>query len=293
MTIRSPDPAYYDRPLLKEPVWEWVIPVYYFVGGLTGAALALGAAVQALRSKNAEDLVRRCHWIGFAGAGLSSGLLVYDLGRPARFFNMLRVFRPTSPMNVGAWILSGVGGASGMTLLLRGRPAGEAFGFASGIFGLGLATYTGVLVANSAIPLWQESRRVLPILFGASAMAAAGCAFEILPATAAERRITRTFGIVGQLAELAASKLMEKQAAVVPRVGLPLKQGLSGAMWKAAALCTAASIGLRVLPNPSKKKRVAVGVLGALGSLLMRFAVAHGGTVSSRDARASFHQQRG
>ena len=40
------DPTYYERPMLKEPVWEWAIPTYYYVGGLTGASLALGAAAQ-------------------------------------------------------------------------------------------------------------------------------------------------------------------------------------------------------------------------------------------------------
>ncbi len=294
---RSSDPAYYDRPLLKEPIWELAVPLYYYVGGMTGAALVLAAAAQALRPKHAERLIKRCHRIGFVGAAISSGLLIFDLGRPERFLNMLRVFRPTSPMNVGAWILSGVSGTSTMTISLLGRSgpwgtAGEAFGFASGFLGMGLATYTGVLVANSAVPLWQESRRVLPILFGASAMASVGSAFEMFVESSAERRITSVFGLVGQVAEIAASVAMEKQASVVPRVGRPLKRGFSGAMWKAAAVFTAGSIAARVLPNPSRKRRIAVGVLGTLGSLLMRFAVAHAGSVSARDARASFHQQR-
>jgi hypothetical protein len=286
------DPAYYDRPLLQEPVWELsVIPLYYFVGGLTGAALALAAAAQVFLPKHQGHLIRRCQWIGLAGAGVSSALLIYDLGRPERFFNMLRVFRPTSPMNVGAWILSGAGGTSVMAILLRGR-ARRVFGYAAGFFGLGLATYTGVLLANSAVPVWQESRRVLPVLFGASAMASVGSVFEMFVADAGERRTTATFGIVGQLAELSASVTMEKQASVVPRVGRPLKRGLSGAMWKAAAVLTAASVAARLFPNRSRKRRMAVGLMGALGSLLMRIAVEHAGTASARDARASFHQQR-
>src|SRR5579875_2312487 len=47
---RRSDPTYYDRPLLKESVWTWAIPTYYFVGGLSGAALVLGAAAQLRRS---------------------------------------------------------------------------------------------------------------------------------------------------------------------------------------------------------------------------------------------------
>ena len=35
---------------------------------------------------------------------------------------------------------------------------GEAFGYASGLFGMGLASYTGVLLGNTAVPLWQHLR---------------------------------------------------------------------------------------------------------------------------------------
>ena len=84
------DPTYYDRPLLNESVWTWAIPAYYYVGGLAGGALVLGAAVQCSRSSKLRRLVRRCHWIGFIGCCISGALLVYDLGKPQRFLNMLR-----------------------------------------------------------------------------------------------------------------------------------------------------------------------------------------------------------
>ncbi len=210
---------------------------------------------------------------------------------------MLRVFRPTSPMNMGAWILSAVGATSAPTLLFRGRGGllgslGDAFGIASGVFGMGLATYTGVLVANTAIPVWQESRRVLPILFGASAMSSVGSLFEMFIENTEERRITKVFGVVGQMAEITASVVMERQASVVPRVGRPLKRGLSGTMWRTAALLTGASLVMGTLRNKSRQQRIAGGVLGTLGALLIRFAIERAGVVSARDARASFHQQR-
>lgn len=291
------DPTYYDRPLLKEPVWEWAVPTYYYTGGLAGAALLLAAAAQLRGSKKLARFIKRCHWIGFIATCISGALLTYDLGRPWRFFNMLRVFRPTSPMNIGAWILSGTAGASTATVLFRGRAgllgaAGEACGYASGVFGMGLATYTGVLVSNSAIPLWQESRRVLPVLFAASAMASVGSAFEAFVEEAEERRITKTFGVLGQLAEVTAGILMEKQASAIPRVARPLRHGLSGLMWKTAAVLTATSLAIGILPSRARSKRITAGILGTLGSILMRFAVEHAGVVSARDARASFHQQR-
>ncbi|MBV9033795.1 MAG: polysulfide reductase NrfD [Acidobacteriaceae bacterium] len=223
------DPTYYERTMLKEPVWEWAIPTYYYVGGLTGASLALGAAAQIGNAGERESLITRCQLIGFIGAIVSSGLLIYDLGRPVRFIYMLRVFRPTSPMNVGAWILSVAGAASAGTVLLRRRRSwvakvGTVLGFISGLAGLALATYTGVLVANSAVPLWQASRKILPVLFGASAVASVGSFFDTLVENAGEHRITTAFGTVGRIAEISAGMVMEKEASAVERVGFPLKR---------------------------------------------------------------------
>ncbi len=44
------------------------------------------------------------------------------------------------------------------------------------LFGPPLATYTGVLIADTAVPVWHEGRQELPWIFGASASASAGAA---------------------------------------------------------------------------------------------------------------------
>lgn len=291
---QATDPAYYDVPMLNPPVWEWAIPTYYYVGGLTGAALVLSAAAQIGNRRGREKLIRRCRWIGLAGATVSGGLLVYDLGVPWRFINMLRVFRPTSVMNMGAWILSGTGGTAFLSLALGGplRAIGEMSGFAAGIFGAGLATYTGVLTGNTAVPIWQASRRLLPVLFGTSAMSSVGALFDLTTENAEERRLTKIFGTAGQIAELSSAILMERQAAGVPRVARPLKKGLSGFLWRTAMVLTGAGLVLGLIPKPSRQRRLAAGVIGTLGSALMRSSVEHMGVASARDARASFQQQR-
>lgn len=291
------DPTYYDRPMLNDPVWKWVIPTYYYVGGLTGASLVLAAAAQIGDSRKRVRLIRRAHWIGVIGATISGALLIYDLGVPWRFYNMLRVFRPTSAMNMGAWILSGSGATGFGALLLRRRNGilgflGETCGYLAGIFGAGLATYTGVLVSGSAVPIWQASRKMLPLLFGASAMSSAGAFFEIFSENAEERRITNLFGAAGQGTEIVAALVMEKQASIVPRVGRPFKRGLSGLVWRAAQVLTIGAMALAVIPNRIRRRRILVAALGTLGSALMRMSVEKIGTASARDARASFHQQR-
>jgi hypothetical protein len=89
-----------------------------------------------------------------------------------------------------------------------------------------------------------------------------------------------------------AGTLMEHYASAVPRVGRPFKRGLSGLMWRSSELLTIASLALSMLPGRTRRKRVAAGVLGTIGSLLLRVTVEHIGTVSARDSRASFHLQR-
>jgi formate-dependent nitrite reductase membrane component NrfD len=291
------DPTYYDTPLLSEPVWKWAIPAYYYVGGLTGAALVLGAAAQIGHSPSREQLIRRCHLIGAIGTGLSGALLVEDLGVPSRFLNMLRVFRPTSAMNMGAWILMATSATAYGAFFLRPRKGllgriGHVCGYMAGIFGAGLATYTGVLVGNTAVPVWQASRKVLPILFGTSAMSSVGAFFELTVENAEERRLTKIFGTVGQTAELVAAAVMERKAAVVPRVARPLRHGIGGFLWRSAMLLTGAGLVLGLLPHRTRNRRIAAGLIGTAGSALMRSSIEHIGTASARDARATFHQQR-
>ncbi len=291
------DPTYYDRPVLRKPVWKPYIPLYYYVGGAAGASLALGAAAQFDGSRKLDGLVRRCHWTGIIGSSIGGVLLIADLGRPERFVMMLRVFRPTSPMNMGAWILAVAPSAAIVAGLFARRGPfqllGEVAGYSSGVFGAALATYTGVLVSSSAVPLWQQGRHVMPLLFGASAVASAASLFDILFDDPNSARINLVFGLAGRVAELAAAHRLEKQAsAVTSRVADPLKHGWTGVAWRAASVLTAASLVTSLLPNRSRKTRIVAGALGTAGSLVLRFAVHYAGVKSSQDPRATFHVQR-
>jgi formate-dependent nitrite reductase membrane component NrfD len=310
--IEDPEegPSYYGLPVLKEPVWQWYIPAYFYVGGVAGASAALGAAAQLATRRGSPGLFRRkvptgehrlvgrCRMIATAGSGISAALLIADLGRPARFVNMLRVFRPSSPMNVGTWFLSAFGGccaASTLPHLFSSEPwqrrVSDAAALGAGLMGLPLCTYTGVLIANTAVPIWQGTRRSLPVLFGASGAAGAASLLELWPPGGEGSRIVHRFGLAGKALELALTLVLEREAALVPRVARPLRTGVSSAMWRASQVLSVAGLAASVLSKRPSVRRAA-GLLGTLGALSLRFAVMQAGRASARDPHATFDQQR-
>jgi formate-dependent nitrite reductase membrane component NrfD len=289
-------PSYYGHPMLKPPVWIWSIPAYFYVGGVAGVGATLGAAAQLIAPDEMRSLVLRSRWVATIGGALSAALLIHDLGRPERFLNMLRVFRVSSPMSMGSWILSVFSGAAGAAALLPHgprllRPLGEFGGLVAGLFGLGLSGYTGVLISQTAVPVWRQSYRTNPILFLASGAAASASFFEFFHLNERESHAVERFALIGKIIELAAAFVLEAEANRVSRVGLPLRQGFSGFLWRAAKLTTIAGIVVSALPGKSRGKRVVSGLLGSAASLLVRFGVFYAGKASARDPHASFEQQ--
>lgn len=306
----DPGPSYYGLPLLKTPVWRWEVPLYFYVGGVAGASAVLGAAAQALGGRSARPLVERCRWVGTAGAAVSAALLVRDLGRPNRFLNMLRVFRPSSPMNMGSWLLTAFGALSSaaaaptvIALPLAARRAADLAGYGAGLLGLPLVGYTGVLLANTAVPIWQGGRRSLPVLFAFSGAASAGALFELWRPPGAGAAMARRLGLVSTAAELAGTVALEREVSIVPRVARPLRGGRSGLLFRAGQLLALASLAVgltaprgwvrRVLhPGVKPRLHAASGILGTAATLAIRFGIVEAGKASARDPHAAFVQQR-
>ena len=185
-------PGYYGQPVVRPPVWTWEIPIYFFVGGLGGmsAVIAFGALIF-----HHFDITRTAMWVAAIASVLSPILLILDLGRPRLFINMLRVFKPQSAMSMGAWILAAFGMCvvpglialelqtfhlfAGTVDQILGVAAGISI-FGSAIFGMLLATYTGVLIGATAIPAWFLHHRLLPIHFGTAGLGSAAALLELL-----------------------------------------------------------------------------------------------------------------
>jgi hypothetical protein len=272
--------SYYDLPLHKPPVWTWEVPTYFFVGGAAGAAAVLGAAAQLTGSD--EALVRDARWIAAAGSALSAPLLIADLGRPERFLNMLRVFKLQSPMSVGAWTVAAFGTASSaaaFAMTVRSRTnlpvkiIEDASAMVAAATGLVMATYTGVLIGATAIPVWKEHVRLLPVHFGASAL---GSAVSLLELRGHTHSALNSLGFGAAIFETLANSVIEGGD---DRVSAPLRTTMTRL---AGALAGPIPLVLRLL---GARKGAAVSTL--LGSLLTRFAWVEAGKVSARDVVGS------
>jgi hypothetical protein len=282
--------SYYRRPILKEPVWKSEVPWYFFSGGLAGASssLALGA-----RLAGNERLARNAELVALGAITASPLLLIKDLGRPQRFYNMLRVFKVTSPMSVGSWLLAVQGTATGIVgvsrLLGLFRPLAGAAGAVSGVFGPALASYTGALVSDTAIPVWHEARRELPFVFAGSAAATAGGAAAILT-PAEDAGPARRLALIGAVVEVAARKVMERRLG--PFLGEPYFEGDSGRYATLAKRLTTAGAAVLALTGRHRAGAIAGGALLLAGGAFQRWAVYRAGFASARDPKYTVVPQR-
>jgi hypothetical protein len=244
--------SYYGRPVIKEPVWTWEIPTYFFTGGLAGASSVLSLAAKIGRK---EKLSRVSLYVGALADIASPLLLVSDLGRPERFHHMLRVVKVTSPMNLGAWILLVSGGASNTAALLelldRLKPVKLAAESVAALAGPPLATYTGVLVSDTAVPVWHEARHELPGIF----------------MQAMELRL----GEVGEVYRKGAAGTLS---------------------WAAKALAGMGATILATRGGKSRRAAAVGGALVCAGELCLRWAVFKAGFQSARDPKYTVKPQR-
>jgi len=279
--MTEPASSYYGRSILKRPVWKWDIPAYFFTGGVMAGSslLALGADVVGNRA-----LRRSGRLAAAAGLGASTYFLVHDLGRPERFYNMLRIWKPTSPMNTGSWLLAVYGPAAGAAAACEATGllprVGRAAGVVAGATAPLVAAYTAVLTADTAVPAWHDGYRQLPFVYvGSAAAAASGMAMAVVSPD--DAGAARRLAVFGAVVDVAASSHMER---TIGLSGEPYSQGRAGRLntW-ARRLTVGGAVGAALVGRRSRLASVVSGAALVAGSALTRFAVFHAGLQSAAD----------
>lgn len=300
-------PGYYDVPMLKPPVWHKLISWYFFLGGLSGGAYVTARLAERFGGTKFQPLARIGTCVAAAAALPCAPLLIADLGDPKRFHHMLRVFKPESPMNLGAWVLTayhGTGAAALAREWLRWGKTDEELqhqGFlrnaADGLLvavadvggiplALLLASYTGVLLTGGSTPVWCKNAW-LPALFSASAMSSGAAAVSFA---------LETLGVCGVEvgADVARSPLhtlhtVAHLAEVTMLVGyLSSLKHHTLRVWSTLAAIAGAEVLKRLPAGPRLRRWFDIGsaALGLFGAYHLRSAIVKVGHTSANDPRS-------
>jgi formate-dependent nitrite reductase membrane component NrfD len=285
------DGSYYGKPIINPPTWaELDIAGYLFAGGLAGGSSILAAGADLTGRPGLARPAKLCASVAISVSLLA---LIHDLGRPARFLHMLRVFKPSSPMSVGVWILFFYGplaaGSAASEVTGIAPRTGRAAGVGAGVLGSAVASYTAALIADTAVPAWHEAHRELPFLFvGSAAAAAAG--FGLVAGPLSENEPARRMAILGGVTELIAEQLMDRRLGVVAET---LHAGK--AKWRlraAKALTLAGAVGAVTAAGRNRPAAVLSGAALVAGSALTRFGIFAAGMQSALDPKYTVQPQR-
>jgi hypothetical protein len=294
--------SYYGRPVVKAPVWHHDIAAYLFTGGLAAGSALLAAGGDA----TGRPALRQAGRVTALGALVASTyFLIHDLGRPARFHHMLRVAKPTSPMSMGTWILSAFGAAAGASAMAEAAPLlpdrgplglvrtvlpplGTAGQYGAAALAPALATYTAVLLADTATPSWHAAYPELPFVFAGSALAS-GAGVGLLGAPCAQAGPARRLAVLGAAMELYGAHRVETTKGLLSE---PYAQGRAGRLLRAGRALTAAGVAGAYL---GRRSRVISGLSGLsllTASLCTRFGIFDGGVASAKDPKYTVVPQR-
>jgi formate-dependent nitrite reductase membrane component NrfD len=285
----GPVPEAIQGPIMHPPVWTWEIPLYFWFGGMAAGSSFVALACDLAGDEHAATIAR-----GVALGALipCPPLLIMDLGRPMRFYNMLRIFKPRSPMSMGAWALTAFGNLAAAAVgadLLGLRRTAKGLGAANAGVGAYLGSYTGVLLAATAVPLWARSRLFIGPIFVATATAtgAAACRLVLAATGVPPGHPTRqSLGHVETVAmgtELLLSTINERRLGPLAR---GLDEGSAGRLYRSAKWATRLGLALRF--GTRRRGAGAHHVASALymvAALLFRYAWVGAGRRNAGDDR--------
>jgi formate-dependent nitrite reductase membrane component NrfD len=283
---------YYGIPMLKRPLWRWEIALYFFAEGISAGSFVLATMADVFGGQRYRKLIRAADYISVAMLLPCPPLLIADLGRPERFHHMLRVFKPTSPMNLGAWALTGYGQQAALVafwpktaIRLAGLP-----------FALFMVAYPGVLLTTTSIPLWNRTRALGAVL-GTSSMASASSALELWAAVKDAPRATReSLHSITTVAHVAEAAALTTYVAQSHETLQPLTKGRYSRMFWAGAVAVGVALPMILAPGRGSKhartRTILSSVSSLVGALALKWAVVHAGRDSADDPAANRYATR-
>jgi len=304
--------TYYGIPLIKKAHWGWQIYLYFFLGGIAGGSYLVSTLAHLLGIDS--KLVRSGRYLSFACLLASPILLIMDLGRPERFHHMLRILKFRSPMSIGTWALSAFGMFCGLTTahqvakdgllnwfpraarLFKALPVKviEVFG---SFFGLVVASYTGVLLSSTAVPLWARARHFLGPLFLTSGLSTSLSALSLILSLG--RSSHDTLKRLDRAEVIAMTTELGLIASLIPTLGplgKPLFKGRLGLLFNAGTigggllLPLLTKVGFTLSGRPvSRSINIAASLLALTGGFILRYVWVKAGRISADDPLATHY----
>lgn len=307
-------PTYHGQPAIKSSPYGWLVWSYIYVAGLSGGAHIISTLANLVRRPQLHSVVRNGRYLAVSGSAVGAVLLIADLHTPQRWYNMLRIFRRTSPMSIGSYILTTFGLSSAVTAF--SSAAAQLLGFKqpgwmrraeaiaevpAALAGAGMCSYTGALLSSTSTPMWASSPRLLTARFASSAIATAAAALSLAEQLWGDRG---KGGNGGNSVGNSNSRSLDRLAclATAADAGLSVvanrryrEQGVASSLQESGSqasqykLATGAAhvlpllcYGLsNVMPRQSRKLSIAAGLGVLAGGLLMRATILQAGNTSA------------
>ncbi len=298
---------YYGIPPIKPAHWTWQIPIYFWIGGIAAGTQLFATVAQLLGHKD-EALTRVSRYTVLVTMILSPILLIWDLGRPERFYNMLRILKLRSPMSTQSWSLFTFGNLGG---LIAARQAAEDGLLGDNVlsrlalrliparlltvlvlpFGLFVGFNTGNLISATSVPIWARNWMLMGPTFLASGLSTALSWISLVLHLGrwGEEKTLRVLHRAEKAVIVIEALLIALSLARMSKWSKPLFSKEVAPLFLGGTLLGGIAAPLALLSGEERRsKSMLASVLALAGGLAFRFAIIIAGRKSADDPEAYF-----
>jgi formate-dependent nitrite reductase membrane component NrfD len=301
------DKGYYGIPPLKAPPWIWSVWLYFWIGGIGGGAHFVSTVAQLMGYKD-KALYRTAHYTVLVSMMLSPVLLIWDLGRPERFLNMLRILKLRSPMSLGSWALFIFGNLGGLIATSQAARDGllgrnllsrtiikvvpeRMLSVMALPFAFFVGAYGGILIAATSVPMWARNWLLMGPTFIASGISTglSWLSFVLHLGEWGEKRTHEALQRAERIVLLIEAGLMAGSLVKMGRWGKPLLSKKFAPLFFGGTLLGGIAVPLALLSGKGTRgKSLLSSALVLLGGLAFRYVMVEAGKVSAQDPEAYF-----